>query len=60
VRVTPTPVSTIRVSPTPNRYQKTPGTIPATGSPTLLLPLLLSGLAGGLFLRSRSGKTGNS
>ena len=33
----------------------TPTSIPSTGSPTLLLPLLFSGLGGGLFLR-RSGK----
>lgn len=34
---------------------KTPSSIPSTGSPTLLLPILLSGLGGGIFMR-RTGK----
>lgn len=32
----------------------TPTSIPSTGSPTILLPLLFSGLGGGFFLRRRS------
>lgn len=39
-----------------NRYSttpKTPPTIPATGSPTMLLPFLFSSLSAGLYLRKR-------
>lgn len=32
---------------------KSPSSIPSTGSPTLLLPILLSGLGSGLFLRKK-------
>ncbi len=59
--VTPTPtqtkkpISSITIKPTMpvNRYQttKTPGSIPSTGLPTEVLPFLLSGLAGGIYLK---------
>ena len=53
-----TPASSLIVQDTTNKaydtYQgkeKTPSTIPATGAPTLLIPLLLSGLGGGVLLK---------
>ncbi|KKQ24526.1 MAG: hypothetical protein US40_C0003G0068 [Candidatus Roizmanbacteria bacterium GW2011_GWC2_37_13] len=60
---TPTPISTVKIdgqggSVLGNNYKaeltKTPtkpGTIPATGIPTLFIPSLLAGAVGGLFLR---------
>jgi len=68
VSPTPSPSSQPTSQPTPqptamvgyNNYKttsgKTPGSIPATGSPTLLLPILLSGLSGGFFLKRKAGK----
>ncbi len=60
VKTTPTPISTIRISPasvignqTYNRYQKTPTTIPATGSPTIILTVLISSLMTGFYLRRK-------
>ena len=60
---TPTPTqkpsSTVKVETgvsENNIYSVTPKSIPATGLPTLFIPLLLSGLAGGSFLR-KSGKS---
>ncbi|NMB84002.1 hypothetical protein GYA28_01810 [Candidatus Roizmanbacteria bacterium] len=65
VKTTPTPTVSKLTLPTPqitqyNQYQtqKNNGavkTIPATGSPTLLVPFVLTGLGSGLFLR-KSGK----
>lgn len=67
---TPTPISTVKISDnskesvlrnnykaqtTPTKTVSKPGEIPATGLPTLFIPSLLAGAAGGLFLR-RSGK----
>lgn len=56
---TPTPISTVKISPPPpassqsyNRYQKTPSTIPATGSPTIFLPILTASLLVGLRLKN--------
>ncbi len=49
-----TPISSITIKPTTpvNRFQtKTPGAIPSTGLPTEVLPLLLSGLAAGVYLK---------
>ncbi len=37
------------------KMKQTPSNIPATGSPTILLPLLFSGLGGGFFLK-KAGK----
>ena len=60
VTPTPTPVSSVVVSsptPTYQRYQtttKTPSSIPSTGSPTLLLPFLISTLAAGFYLRKKA------
>jgi len=54
---TPTPKTTTAsgTGSTYNQYNgKTPKTIPATGSPTILLPLLFSALAGGSYLRKKS------
>lgn len=54
--LSPTPISSVIINKQKNTYAaKTPSSIPATGSPTVLLPLLFSSLAGGLFLR-KSGK----
>lgn len=57
---TSVPNSTGAQNPAYNQYQvvqgKTPATIPSTGSPTLLLPLLFSGLGGGLLLKKKSNK----
>jgi hypothetical protein len=37
-----------------NKYDvKSPGSIPSTGLPTIVLPILLSALAGGIFLRKK-------
>jgi hypothetical protein len=36
-----------------NRFQAAPGTIPSTGLPTATVPLLLSSLMGGFFLRRK-------
>ncbi len=63
-KTTPTPIPTLRytqpttlVVPTTNTYSpniaKKPTSIPATGSPTVFLPILLSGLSAGLFLKRR-------
>lgn len=53
-----TPVSSLVVQDTKNKtydtYQgkeKAPSTIPATGAPTLLIPLFLSGIGGGVLLK---------
>jgi len=47
-----TPKETVSIT----RFQTpAPGTIPSTGSPTILLPIIFSGFAGGLFLK-RTGK----
>ena len=58
----PYPISTISVSGnnTYNKYGPTstpsyPKSIPSTGLPTLFIPILFSGLAGGSFLR-KTGK----
>ncbi|MBI5123775.1 hypothetical protein HZA75_08030 [Candidatus Roizmanbacteria bacterium] len=56
---TSTPTPTQKPSPT-NVYNQTsistaPKSIPATGLPTLFIPMLLAGLVGGGFLR-KSGK----
>lgn len=53
--VIPTPISTAQPTSSPayNKYGQTtpaPKTIPATGSPTILFPVLLSGAASGLYL----------
>jgi hypothetical protein len=64
VSITPIPSSQPTPQPTMitgnNNYQttsgKTPSSIPATGSPTLLLPILLSGLSGGFFLKKKAEK----
>ncbi len=60
--VTPTPISTIKIAESGknNTYgsyktKQTPSAIPATGSPTILLPILFSGLGGGFFLK-KAGK----
>jgi len=61
---TPTPVSSVTVSNTSsssstsshNRYQttnKTPSTIPSTGSPTLLLPFFFFTLGAGIYLKKK-------
>lgn len=39
-----------------NNTIKTPSTIPQTGSPTLLIPLLISGLGSGILLRRAKSK----
>lgn len=59
----PTPISTVKIPPPSsatnqayNRYQKTPSTIPATGSPTVFLPILFSSLATGFYLRNKGKK----
>lgn len=54
--LSPTPISSVTINKQKNTYAvKTPSSIPATGSPTVLFPLLFSSLTGGLFLR-KSGK----
>ncbi len=56
--ITPTPTTKIVPTTTYNKYaQTTPAakTIPATGSPIIIFPILLSGAASGLYLR-RTGK----
>lgn len=62
VKITPTPTKLIESNKEGSTYgnynmkqAKTPTSIPSTGSPTILLPLLFSGLGGGFFLK-RSGK----
>ncbi|KKQ01527.1 MAG: hypothetical protein US11_C0007G0020 [Candidatus Roizmanbacteria bacterium GW2011_GWA2_36_23] len=66
----PATTSIIKVTPaqkggnnsTYNKYQTsttkggTPSSIPATGSPTILFPLLFSGIAGGWYLKKISAK----
>lgn len=51
----PTPVMKVTRYPTKPVIGKTPGTIPNTGAPTLLIPLVISALFGGSLLK-RSGK----
>lgn len=59
--ITPTPTqkpSSVTINTNTNEnnvYSSTPKSIPATGLPTLFIPMLLSGLVGGNFLR-KSGK----
>jgi len=64
-KITPTPVSTVTISNTSstqsttsyNRYQttnKTPSTIPSTGSPTFLLPFFFSTLGAGIYLKKKA------
>jgi len=55
------PTPTLTTTPTQkqnsayNQYNtQTPKTIPATGSPTIVLPLLFSALSGGLYLRKKN------
>ncbi len=61
---TPSPLLSLKQSPTPyvvNQYQtqtkinsqQTTKQIPATGSPTLLLPILVSSLASGFYLKKK-------
>jgi len=65
-KATPTPTKTIAVKKTISSLEvenqtsgssyksySTAKTIPSTGSPTLLLPLIFSSLTGGLFLRKK-------
>lgn len=56
VKITPTPTKLVESSAYGNYAMKgkVPSTIPSTGSPTILLPLLFSGLGGGIFLMRRS------
>ena len=62
--VTPTPTKTTSTdqlvsekgSYKSNAMVKTPTSIPQTGSPTLLIPILISGLGGGLILRRTKSK----
>ncbi len=53
-KVTPTVTPPLTISPsaspTNSVYHPYPTSIPSTGSPTLLLPILLSGLTTGIFL----------
>lgn len=54
----PTTISNVSLKNEPtivvNKYNvKSPGSIPATGSPTIFLPILFSALGGGLFLRKK-------
>lgn len=56
---TPTPTPTLTnipaASTTYNQYNsQKPKTIPATGSPTILIPVLFSFLAGGLYLKKKN------
>lgn len=65
---TPTPTKTVetlsnqadKISNEKNSYKsnviKTPTSIPQTGSPTLLIPILISGLGSGIMLRRTKGK----
>jgi len=58
--ITPTPTTKIIPTATYNKYSQTtpaPKTIPATGLPTIFLPILLSGAASGLYLRKTGKKT---
>jgi len=63
VKITPTPTKLVESNKEGSTYgnykmkqqEKAPTSIPSTGSPTILLPLLFSGLGGGFFLK-RSGK----
>ncbi len=61
--VSPTPIVRLVTSPTRtiaynnvNNNTKSPTTIPSTGSPTLLLPILFSALGSGLYLRRKTKK----
>lgn len=61
IKNTPTPTKLVESNKENSMYGnyatkqgKTPTTIPSTGSPTILLPLLFSGLGGGFLLRRRS------
>ncbi|MFN4212454.1 MAG: hypothetical protein ACK4FL_00595 [Microgenomates group bacterium] len=63
IKITPTPISTVKISPPSsstnqayNRYQKTPSSIPATGSPTIFLPILFSSMAAGFYLKNKGKK----
>lgn len=57
---TPTPTTNPRVTPTTVVYMPSDGStgpvsnIPNTGSPTLLLPILISALGSGIYLRKRN------
>jgi hypothetical protein len=66
-KITPTPVSAVTVSNSNaystqsttsyNRYQttnKTPSTIPSTGSPTFFLPFFFSTLGAGIYLKKKA------
>lgn len=53
--LTPTVIPTSKSTSTYNQYNnQTPKKIPATGSPTIILPLLVSVLSGGIYLRKKS------
>lgn len=56
--ISPSPASQKAVSKTNttsyNVKSKTPNSIPATGTPTLLVPILLSGLSTGIYLLKKS------
>lgn len=61
VKITPTSTKLVESNKEGSTYGnyatkqgKTPTTIPSTGSPTILLPLLFSGLGGGILLRRRT------
>lgn len=62
-KVTVTPIPTGKITPTQKagnstygsyKMKQVPSSIPSTGSPTILLPILFSALSGGFFLRRRS------
>lgn len=62
VKITPTPTKLVESNKEGSTYgnykmkqTKTASSIPSTGSPTILLPLLFSGLGGGFFLK-KTGK----
>jgi len=53
--LTPTPTKVPVTATTYNQYNsQKPKTIPATGSPTILIPVLLSSLVGGLYLKKKN------
>jgi hypothetical protein len=70
--ISPTPISTVKIDSqtsgsvlgnnyktkiSPTKSISKPGTIPATGLPTLFVPSLLAGAMGGSFLRKVGKKT---